>query len=154
MARHRHRSAIRGARLAGPGRRLVLGLGLALAGAVAGMLLGELASGGRIVSPDGEGGSGGYARLSANPHALVADPLAASPSCLDCADSYGAAARLRAQRDERADAAFRDPGGVEPDASLPEPADDYHYGGRFPDTAPSIDTSRETPVLTDEAPPE
>lgn len=137
MARRKPSAAIRTARLARPLRWLLL----ALAGAIAGMMLGELVAGGRIdesrddIVRDG----GGYAGLSANPDAMVADRTVA-PACRDCADSYGAAARLRARRAERADAALRAADPIETEESPPPPsesADDYRYGGRFPDTEPT-----------------
>src|SRR3546814_16211556 len=66
--------------------------------------------------------------------------------CFVFPDSYGVAARLRAERESRMASAFRDLGAIEIDAPLPdepapEPADDgYRYGGRFSDPAPSNET--------------
>lgn len=136
MAQRKHWNAIRNARLFRP----VLWLALAFAGIVGGMVVGELAAGDRPgLQNRGAVEGGGFARLSANPGALTADPTA-SPPCRDCADSYGVAAQLRAQRTERANGSFRDPAAVDLDAPLSEPADDYRYGGRFPDIAPPVDT--------------
>lgn len=136
MAQRKSWVAIRDARLARPVRWLAL----ALAGAVAGVILGELVAGSRFDTDDGAmREAGGYAGLSANPDAAVADARAA-PTCVNCADSYGAAARLRARRAERAEAilpGLPETAPVDPDAVLaepaPEPADGYRYGGGLPE---------------------
>ena len=133
MAQRKSWVAIRDARLARPVRWLAL----ALAGAVAGVILGELVAGSRFDTDDGAmREAGGYAGLSANPDAAVADARAA-PTCVNCADSYGAAARLRARRAERAEAILPEAGAADPDAVLaepaPEPADGYRYGGGLPE---------------------
>ncbi len=101
-------------------------------------MLGDMAASTRLGSGGGDPAS--YSRLSANPDALV--PLGENaPACLDCADSYGAAMRLRAHQDRRASDRmsdeFRELGvvDVDPPTSV-EPADDYRYGGRFPDLDP------------------
>ncbi|MBO9698327.1 MAG: hypothetical protein J7499_19220 [Sphingopyxis sp.] len=118
--------------------RAIRWLGFVLIGIVGGTLLGEMAVGTRL------GGGGGdapasYSQLSANPGALAPPGEGAIPvSCPGCVDSYGVAARLRADREDRMDDGFRDLGAVDIDAPLPaEPADDgYRYGGRFPDPPP------------------
>lgn len=125
-------SAIRGG-----GPRAVRWIGFVLAGVIGGTLLGEMAVGTRL----GGGGdaSASYSQFSANPDALAPPGEGAVPvSCPGCVDSYGVAARLRADREDRMDDAFRDLGAVDIDAPLPaEPADDgYRYGGRFPDPPP------------------
>lgn len=108
---------------------------LALAGVAGGTLLGELAVGTNRPGNVGEGRS--YAGLSANLDALVPQGKGAAP-CPECADSYGVAARLRANHHERMDGEFRRLGTVDVDPPLPdEPADNYRYGGRFPDPEPS-----------------
>lgn len=114
-------------------------------GMVGGMILGDLAVGRRLVPEPVSGGS--FAEFSANPDALTPDSLS-SPPCIDCANSYAAAARLRARRAERMSNAFRDLGTVELDepAPIPEPDDDYRYGGRFPDP-PSAVTARVSPSI-------
>ena len=129
---------------------------LAAAGVAGGMLLGNMAAETRLGGSAGEPAS--YSRLSANPDALVQLGNSAAP-CLGCADSYGAALRLRAHHDGRADDRmsdefdgraddrmsdeFRELGAVDVDPPAPvEPADDYRYGGRFPDPQP--DSQRPT----------
>lgn len=111
---------------------------LALAGVISGIMLGEMAVGARLGWASVEPAS--YADLSANPNALVPQGDGVIVRCSDCADSYGVAARLRAERDNRMNDAFRELGAVDVDASLPgEPAEDcYRYGGRFPDQEPRI----------------
>lgn len=118
---------------------------LASVGMVGGMILGDLAVGGRLVPEPVSGGS--FVEFSANPDALTPDSLS-SPPCIDCANSYAAAARLRARRAERMSNAFRDLGTVEIDepAPRPEPDDEYRYGGRFPDP-PSAIAARVSPSI-------
>ncbi|HEY0595901.1 hypothetical protein [Sphingopyxis sp.] len=105
---------------------------LALIGTGGGMLLGELAVGTRTNGLSDEVPS--FSSLSANPDAAMPQGEGA-PACTDCADSYGAAARLRAQHEERMNYGFREMGAVDVDPLAPvEPVDDgYRYGGRFPD---------------------
>jgi hypothetical protein len=108
---------------------------LAVAGVCGGMALGEMAAGTRLQA--GGDGSASYAHLSANPDALVPPGDATNP-CPGCADSYGVAARMRAERDSRMGDEFRELGAVDVDVdtSFPaDPDDDYRYGGRFPDPA-------------------
>ncbi|MBL0767346.1 hypothetical protein JI743_00830 [Sphingopyxis sp. DHUNG17] len=109
---------------------------LASVGMIGGLVLGDFSVGGRLV-PDTVV-SGSFAELSANPDALTPDSLSAPP-CIDCANSYAAAARLRARRAERMSHAFRDLGSVEIDQPVPEPDDDYRYGGRFPDPSRAVE---------------
>lgn len=117
------------------GHRLVRWLLLIVAGLGGGLLLGEMAAenlhsvAARVGAP--------YSGLSANPEA--SRPAALSQdACLNCPDSYGAAARMRADRDARMDDAFRELGAVDAGASpFHESADEYRYGGRYPDPAPS-----------------
>ena len=110
--------------------------------------LGEMAVGTRL--GDGARDSASYSRLSANPDALVPGGDAPSPACPGCADSYGVAARLRAERDDRMSDEFRALGAVDAEHMLaPEPTDDgYRYGGRFPDP-PDADAD----ITHDEAAP-
>lgn len=146
MARKRDRAASRDAGFT----RLLLSLALGGAGVAGGILLGGLAVGSGLRGQSEPEAS--YAALSANPSASVADGIAA-PDCLDCPGSYGAAARLRAIHEVRSDDSFRKLGAVEIDPPIHEPADDYVYGGRFPDVVGVA--SEEAPVVTapgDESP--
>lgn len=78
-----------------------------------------------------------FAGLSANPNAQTTALAGPPPFCPDCADSYGVAARLRAERDHRPSEPFRRLGEIDVDMMpLPEPTSDYHYGGRLPDPEP------------------
>ncbi|HET6525759.1 hypothetical protein [Sphingopyxis sp.] len=128
------------------GELLVRFLLLALAGTLAGVLLGE-ESAEPLVAARARGGDdpASYAQYSANPDARVPQGETAAP-CFACPDSYGVAARLRAKREARMADAFRDLGAVDMDAPLPdepapEPLDDgYQYGGRFPDPGPRFET--------------
>lgn len=112
---------------------------LALAGTLIGLLLGEMIAK-PLAAVRGAPDPASYAQYSANPDARLPQGATAAP-CYGCPDSYGVAARLRAQRESRMDGAFRELGAVDLEAPLPvEPADeDYQYGGRFPDPAPSIE---------------
>jgi len=124
---------------------LVRVLLLALAGMLIGLLLGEMIAK-PLAAARRDAGPASYGQYSANPDARVPQGSAAAP-CIGCPDSYGVAARLRAERDRRMDGAFRELGAVEIDAPLPaEPApesydDGYRYGGRFPDPAPRIENA-------------
>lgn len=128
------------------GELLIRVLLLTLAGMLAGMLLGEESAEPLATARGGDDPSS-YAQYSANPDARVPQGATAAP-CFDCPDSYGVAARLRAEREARMAGAFRELGAVDLDAPLPgepalepapEPADDgYRYGGRFPD--PQLET--------------
>lgn len=118
---------------------------LALAGVVGGMMLGEMTASTRLGGATDEPGT--YAHFSANPDALVPQGEIA-PDCIGCADSYGAAMRLRAHRDDRMGDEFRELGAVEVDPPTPtEPADDYRYGGRFPDPEPPARRAAVTPAV-------
>ena len=142
------------------GEWLVRVLLLALAGALAGLLLGEmiaepLAAPRALLTTS-------YSRHSANPEARVPQGETAA-ACISCPDSYGVAARLRAERAGRMmDGAFRELGAVDIDAPLPaEPADDsYRYGGRFPDPSPKVgtvpaeDAKMIPPAVDGDVPPE
>ncbi len=124
------------------GVRLFRWSALALAGVTGGMLLGEMAAGTRLGSRMGEPAT--YSHLSANPDA-AGPPAGGAAPCLDCRDSYGVAARLRADRESRMSNEFRDLGTVALDPPAPGEADDgYRYGGRFPDPPPR-ETSRRIP---------
>lgn len=113
---------------------------LMFVGVGGGFALGEMAAGTRLRA--GVDGPASYTRLSANPDAMVQATDAGLIPCPGCADSYGVAARLRAQRDHRMSDEFRELGAVDVDSSLPDdPADDYRYGGRFPDPASSAAVS-------------
>ena len=115
------------------GHRLAFGLIVIVAGLGAGALLAVIVIGRGL---GGKGpGSASFADLSANPKAAVADATSAPP-CLECADSYGVSARLRAERENRLSEPFRRLGEVDEGAAAPPPEgadDDYRYGGRFPD---------------------
>jgi len=127
MARKRDRAASRDAGFT----RLLLGLTLCGAGIAGGILLGGLAVGTGL--GDRLERETSYADLSGNPAAPATDSLP-ELTCLDCADGYGVAARLRTIRDARSDRAFRALGAVEIEyAPTSGQADDYRYGGRFPD---------------------
>jgi hypothetical protein len=124
----------------GTSARLFRWSALLLAGVTGGAFLGEMAAGTRLGRETGEPAS--YSHLSANPDALAPQGSGAVP-CLDCADSYGVAMRLRAHRDEMmSDDAFRELGAVDVDPPiLADAADDYRYGGRFPDPEPAAATT-------------
>lgn len=114
---------------------------LALAGTVAGVLLGEETAE-PLAATRGSGDPASYARYSANPDARAPQGETAPP-CTACPDSYGVAARLHAERAPRMADAFHELDAVDTDAPLPaEPLDDgYQYGGRFPDAAPQPETA-------------
>jgi len=118
---------------------------LALAGVTGGAMLGEMAVGTRLSGGADEPAS--YSHLSANPDALAPQGSGAAP-CLNCADSYGVAIRLRARRDEMmSDDAFRELGAVDVDPPVPTDAvDDYRYGGRFPDPEPAAAATAVDPL--------
>ncbi len=128
----------------GTGARLFRWSALLLAGVTGGALLGEMAAGTRLGREIGEPAS--YSHLSANPDALAPQGSGAAP-CLDCADSYGAAMRLRAHRDNMMrDDAFRELGEIDVDPPiLADADDDYRYGGRFPDPEPAAAATGEDP---------
>lgn len=114
-------------------RRLLLALALTTAGLVGGALLGSF-----VVGPDSASladHEASFAALSANPDAIGPDETV-QPACIGCADSYGVGARMRAARDDRMDASFRELGVVELDDGLAAPDSDYQYDGREPDPAP------------------
>jgi hypothetical protein len=125
--------------------RVLMWLTLCGAGVAGGILAGSL------VVADGLSGAperkASYAGLGGNPAAPATDNLPA-PTCRDCADSYGVTARMRAIRDNRNnDHAFRELGAVELEYSpASEPADDYRYGGRFPDAA-KPETADQQPLI-------
>jgi hypothetical protein len=124
------------------GVRLFRWSALAFAGVSGGMLLGEMAVGPRLGGGIGEAAT--YSHLSANPDAAAPPPGGATP-CLDCRDSYGVAARLRADRESRMSDEFRELGAVDLDPPASgEPDDGYRYGGRFPDPPPR-EASRRIP---------
>ncbi len=126
------------------GVRLFRWSALALVGVTGGMLLGEMAVGSRLSSEMGEPAT--YSHLSANPDA-AAPPAGGAAPCLDCRDSYGVAARLRADHDSRMSDEFRELGAVDVDPPASgEPDEGYRYGGRFPDPPP-----RETSTRTSNA---
>jgi len=116
---------------------------LALAGVTGGIMLGEMAAGTRLGNRADEPAS--YSHLSANPDALVPQGDGAAP-CPGCANSYGVALRLRADRDDRMGDEFRELGAVDVDPPiLADAADDYRYGGRFPDPEPGAAVTSEGP---------
>ncbi len=129
-------------------RAFVWTMGLGVAGAVSGGLLGMIVvdQGFARYAED----SPSFAGLSANPDALITEAAQASPPCPGCADSYGVAARLEAGREERMSDPFRRLGEVDVDMTPPpEPTDDYHYGGRLPDPAPRDLSAMAVPVALD-----
>jgi hypothetical protein len=133
-----------------PAARMLRWLLLALVGVVGGMMLGEMAASTRLGRISDEPAT--YAHFSANPDALVPQGEVA-PDCIGCADSYGAAMRLRAHRDDRMSDEFRELGAVEVDPPAPvEPADGYRYGGRFPDPEPPAPRALVTPAVVIAAP--
>jgi len=118
------------------GLRLFRWSALALAGVTAGMLLGEMAAGTRLGGRAGEPAS--FSRLSANPGALATQADGGIVPCPGCADSYGVALRLRADRDSRMSNEFRELGAVDMVPPMhAEANDDYRYGGRFPEPQPT-----------------
>ncbi|WP_439568207.1 hypothetical protein [Sphingopyxis sp.] len=128
---------------------------VALAGTIAGMLLGEMVAG--PLAEQRASAAASFSRLSANPDAQMAQGEGAAP-CFDCPDSYGVAARLRAARDQRMSDEFRELGAVELDPPAPaDPDDGYRYGGRFPDPPPrepkALDTPPAPAAAADETPP-
>ena len=128
------------------GVRLFRWSALAFAGVTGGMLLGEMAAGTRLGS--GIGGPASYAHLSANPDALAPQGDGRAAPCSGCADSYGVAMRLRAHRDDRMSAEFRELGAIDNDPPMPADAgDDYRYGGRFPDPEPGAAATSEDPHI-------
>lgn len=148
MARkRRHPTASRQAGL----HRLLWWLALGGAGIGGGVFLGSMVVGTGLRDIFDRDTS--YARLSANPNALASDTIEQSP-CHDCADSYGAAARLRAIPDERGDDdGFRQMDAIEIEYPRPdEPSDDYRYGGQFPDIEPPAETVEPASDIAVEAP--
>ena len=122
------------------GVRLFRWSAVVFAGVGGGMLLGEMAVGTRLGGGIGEPAT--YSHLSANPDA-AAPPAGGAAPCLDCRDSYGVAARLRADRESRMSDEFRKLGAVDVNPPAPgEPDDGYRYGGRFPDPPPREESSR------------
>ena len=112
---------------------MLRGLLLACTGVAVGVLIGNVVAGSRLSSASVVPAP--YARLSANPDAAAAPSIDADP-CVGCPDSYGVAARLRAERENRMDKAFRALGSVESDAAASHDEDDYRYGGGFPNLPP------------------
>ena len=106
---------------------------LVLAGTICGALLGEMVAGQRLSGGSSEPAA--YSRLSANPDAAATPSIGDDP-CIGCPDSYGVAARLRAERRDRMDGSFRALGSVEPEVAADDIDDGYRYGGRFPDNEP------------------
>lgn len=118
-------------------------------GVLCGALLGNMAAGKRL-SRDTADIPMSYTALSANPDA-AATPLIEPAPCRACPDSYGVAARLRADREQRADSAFRALGAVEPAIDDAHAEENYRYGGSFPILAPRSSASAiEPPASTQE----
>lgn len=111
-------------------RWLLCGLLLLLAGAIFGTLLGNIVTGSRLNSVSADPQS--FSQMSANPNA-AATPEGSGDLCQGCPNSYGVAARLRADQANRTNDAFRARGAVNPDAPASRVDDDYQYGGRFPE---------------------
>jgi hypothetical protein len=118
------------------GSLLLRGLLLALVGAIVGALIGRYVTASRLDSA--APATRPYSQMSANP-AAAETPTATGISCPDCPDSYGVAARLRAERGNRTANRFRALGTIDIDAAPAELQDDYRYGGRFPDPPSPID---------------
>lgn len=114
-------------------------------GVLCGALLGNMAAGKRL-NRDTADIPMSYTALSANPDA-AATPLIEPAPCRACPDSYGVAARLRADREQRADGAFRALGAVEPaiDDAHARAEENYRYGGSFPNLAPRPSASAVEP---------
>lgn len=124
---------------------------LVLAGLCGGMLLGNLATGSGRPGTLSDGQP--FSSLSSNPDAALPPPAGADP-CLGCPDSYGVAARMRADREERMAGTFRELGHVDPDRKAPDDETDvYRYGGRFPDPAPAAAPAKISNELTGPAEP-
>ncbi len=123
--------------------RAVEWLFLAITGLVVGMMLGQMTVGGwrsEVLRP-----SPAFSDLSANPDAAALQVNEAAP-CLDCPDSYGVAARVRIDRDDRMSPAFRELGTVDgrPIIVADDRIDDYRYGGRFTDGEPQFHREKRT----------
>lgn len=130
---------------------------VAIAGTISGVILGDI-----VAEPLAEkraAATVSFSGLSANPDSQNAADGGAPP-CLDCPDSYGVSAKLRADREQRMSNEFRDLGAVDiiPPRTA-DPIDDYKYGGRFPDpepptpiAAPPVDAIAAGPLTADEAP--
>ena len=120
-------------------RRLAFGLMVGIGGLAAGALLAFIVIGRGLSGKSS--GSVSFSDLSANPKAAMAN-AASPPPCLDCADSYGVGARLRAERESRLSDPFRRLGEVDETVPVPPPPEDaddgYRYGGRFPDPRPAM----------------
>src|SRR3546814_19337067 len=101
---------------------------LALAGTLAGLLLGETIAK-PLAAVRGGAGPASYAQYSANPDARVPEGATAAP-CIGCPDSYGVAARLRADREPGLDGAFRELGAVAVAEPLPRHPADTNYQNR------------------------
>jgi hypothetical protein len=126
---------------------LLRGVLLVGVGVLCGALLGDMAAGKRL-NADTADIPMSYTALSANPDA-AANPLIEPDPCRACPDSYGVAARLRADREDRADDLFRALGAVEPNVDDAEAEENYQYGGSFPDLAPRSPASAiERPTST------
>jgi len=124
-------------------------LGVAGLGAIGGLLLGQMATGGMNGGND-DGAS--YAELTGNPDALRVETQPVVP-CDGCGEGYGSGMRAKFAREDRMDGEFRELGAVAIDYT-DEPADDYRYGGSFDD--PGIaDTviAMQSPVPTAQAQP-
>jgi hypothetical protein len=122
-------------------RRLIWALAFVIAGLGGGALLGMIVVGKGLDGEVREAAS--FAGLSANPDAHITETAPAAVSCPGCADSYGVAARLRAQRETRMSEPFRRLGEVDVDMPPPPEANDgYRYGGRLPDPAPPLVSAR------------
>lgn len=104
---------------------------LAFVGTICGALLGEMVAGQRLDNGTYEPAT--YSGLSANPDAAATPAIGEDP-CPMCPDSYGVAARLRAERQDRMDNAFRALGSIKPEMPADDIGDGYRYGGRFPES--------------------
>lgn len=129
------------------GKRLFRWSIVALIGIVGGGFLGEMVAAPLAGLRGGDTGS--FSSLSANPNASVVEGQSGLPlPCLDCPDSYGVAAKLRSDREQRMSDEFRELGAVAVDPpSMTDVDDGYRYGGRFPDPPPPamrVETTPET----------
>ncbi|WP_077148223.1 hypothetical protein [Sphingopyxis sp. KK2] len=119
-------------------------LGIAGIGAVGGLLLGQMATGGMGADA---ASTASYAELTGNPEALGVDSEAVDP-CYDCADRHGYGSTLQSKfaREGRMADEFRELGAVAIDYAADEPADDYRYGGRFEEVEAGPVIAMQSPV--------
>lgn len=128
--------------------KILAWLGIAGFGAIGGLLLGQVATGGMKGGND-DGAS--YAELTGNPDALRVETRPVVP-CDGCGEGYGSGMRAKFAREDRMDGEFRELGAVAIDYA-DEPADDYRYGGSFDDPDAAKIIVMQSPVPTAQAQP-